>query len=320
MVAESTALVVRESAPPVIVPRTLADMIDIAERLSKSSLLPEALRGKVPEVLMQMMAGQELGLFSMASLRSFHIIKGKPVMGSDAMVAVVLASGKAEYFRRVGEGTDKAVTYATKRRGLEEQRCTWTWEMAKTASLTGGDNWRGYPRAMLASRAKSELARDVYPDVLAGCYTADEISDRAPSSPQSDVVDAEFVETKWSEQPAVMAAAVTKGKMIDAALGVTTHERAQAEEATRQMFSLADYPEIAEAETAVTMESLKATAAKFGARKLGPGPAHDAMSRAYKASVQRLKAPPTSGVSSSAVAETPVNSATSSDASTGEST
>ncbi len=210
MVAD-TALTVRESQPPVIVPRNLQEMIDIAERLAKSSLLPEALRGKVPEVLMQIMAGQELGLYSMASLRSFNIIQGKPVMGSDAMVAVVLGSGKAEYFRRVGEGTDKSVTYETKRRGQEAQRCTWTIEMAKAAALHQKDNWRTFPRAMLASRAKSELARDVYPDVLAGCYSTDEVGDTTTAvrdavrnEEATQAVDAEFTETTV-DAPEVLA-------------------------------------------------------------------------------------------------------------------
>lgn len=276
------ALAVRESAPPVIVPRTLQEMIDIAERLAKSSLLPEALRGKVPDVLMQIMAGQELGLYSMASLRSFNIINGKPVMGADAMVAVILGSGKAEYFRRVGDGSATSVTYATKRRGEQERTCTWTIEMAKTAALHQKDNWRTYPRAMLASRAKSELARDVYPDVLAGCYTPDEISDRTPSAPvEADIVDAEFTETP-----------------VD----------------------LSQYPEIDEITSAASMDDLKAIAAKFAARKLGPGQAYDAMSAAYKLRVQQLKktptSPPASGDSSSAGVVTQPTSETSSGGST----
>lgn len=187
------------------------ELIDLAERLAKSSLLPEALRGKVPEVMMQIMAGQELGLHSMVSLRSFHVISGKPVMASDAMVAIVLGSGKAEYFRRVGEGSDTSVTYATRRKGsAEEQRCTWTIEMAKRASLNTKDTWRAYPRAMLASRAKSDLARDVYPDVLAGCYSEDEISHGAPNAPKQDAEDVEFVEVHAPAPAAVPPVAVAE--------------------------------------------------------------------------------------------------------------
>jgi hypothetical protein len=278
-----TAIAVRESAPPVIVPRNLAEMIDIAERIAKSNLLPEALRGKVPEVLMQIMAGQELGLYSMASLRSFNIIQGKPVMSADAMVAVVLGSGKAEYFRRVGEGTSKTVTYATKRRGEPEQKCTWTIEMAKEASLHQKDNWRGYPRAMLASRAKSELARDVYPDVLAGCYTPDEIGDHASGTPREpDAIEAEFVDV-----PA----------------------------------STIEHSEIAKIDTIDTIEALKAHSAVLARLPLSDVDKR-ALNERYKARMAFLKTVvptphPASSGSSSAGEATSTNSGDSSDASTG---
>lgn len=286
----TNALAIREAAPPVIVPRSLDEMISLAERLASSSLLPAALRGKVPEVLMQIMAGQELGLYSMASLRSFHIIEGKPTMAADAMVAIVLGSGKAEYFRRVGEGTADAVTYETKRRDQPPQRCTWTWEMAKAAALTQKDNWRLYRRAMLASRAKSELARDVYPDVLAGCYTPDEVGDRAPNAPREDVQDAEFVESP-------VADVTPEPPVVDS-----------------------DYPEIAQIKAAGSIEQLKEIAGRFAARKLKPGhPAYDAVNAAYKAQTAEIKRravptpPPASDDGSSGSGE-----ATPSDASTGE--
>lgn len=188
---ETTALTVRGERE-IVLPRSMDEFIKLAEKLAESKLLPEELRGKVPEVLMQMLSGQELGLTPMTSLRSFHIIKGRPVMSSDAMVAIVLGSGKAEYFRRV-EATDKSVTYATKRRGETEQRCTWTMDMARTAGLAAKDNWRAHPRQMLASRCKTELARDVYPDVLAGCMELDEATPSV-QSPLPDAQDAEFVD------------------------------------------------------------------------------------------------------------------------------
>lgn len=179
-----------------ITPRTIDEATSLAERLSKSSLLPKAMQGKMPDVLVTILAGQEMGLSPMASLRSFHVIEGKTVLGADGMVALVLGSGKAEYFERVEE-SDTSVTYETKRVGaLKPRRCTWTLQMAKAAALNAKDNWRLYPRAMLASRAKSELARDVYPDVLAGCYTEDEQEYiRTPT----DAIDAEFVEVEPAE-------------------------------------------------------------------------------------------------------------------------
>lgn len=182
-----------------IVPRTLDEVSDLAARLADSTLLPKAMQGKIPDVLVTIMAGQEMGLAPMASLRAIHVIEGKPVLSADGMIAVILGSGKAVYFERVEE-SDAKVTYETMRVGAKQpRRCTWTIEMAKRAGLNLKDNWRQYPRAMLASRAKAELARDVYPDVLAGCYTEDEIDRPAAAAhpayvPPADVIDAEVVD------------------------------------------------------------------------------------------------------------------------------
>lgn len=180
-----------------IVPKTITECTALAEVLAKSELLPKALRGKVPDVLMTIMAGQEMGLTPMASLRNFHVIEGKPVMGADGMVALVMGSGKAVYFDRIEE-SDKSVTYETLRAGSKTpRRCTWTLDMAKVAGVHLKDNWRAYPRAMLAARAKSELARDVYPDVLAGCYTQEEAEtwngEHPAYVPPVDAIDAEVV-------------------------------------------------------------------------------------------------------------------------------
>lgn len=188
-----------------IIPKTLDESRTLATLLAKSSLVPPDLRGKEADVFVQVLAGLELGMAPMASIRNVHIIKGKPVMSADGMVALALGSGLAEYFLCVEE-SDTSATYATKRKGSpHEQRCTWTAEDAKRAGLMTNDNWRKYPRAMLKARCKAVLARDAYPDVLAGCYDPDEareFSEPTPAPrpaprkapPPPEVIDAELVE------------------------------------------------------------------------------------------------------------------------------
>jgi hypothetical protein len=153
---------------------------DMSQYLKTSSLLPADLRGKEADICMTIMAGHELGIEPMAALRGIHVVKGRPVLSADMMAGVVLASGKAEYFEQVESTAERAI-YVTKRRGSQrEQRATFTIEEARTAGLSG-DNWKKYPAAMLRARAKSILARDAYPDALAGCYETDEARDFAPA-------------------------------------------------------------------------------------------------------------------------------------------
>ena len=189
------------------VPSDLNGFSALAEQFSKSKLIPADLQGKSADVFVTLLAGHELGLSPMAALRGIHVVKGKPVLSSDTMAAIVLASGAAEYIRCV-ESTPTVATYATKRKGVpgEEDVRTWTMEDARRAKLDG-DNWTKYPRAMLKARCKAELLRDVYPDVLAGCYVDGEIDDPsqiqrpakiAPVAAPADVIDAEVVErTPW---------------------------------------------------------------------------------------------------------------------------
>lgn len=190
-----------------IIPRSADELEALAERFAKSSLIPAAMRGKVADVFVTIVTGQELGFAPMAALRSIHVIEGKPVLSAEGKVALVLRSGKAKYFTRVEEA-DSQVTYETWRIGdPKPRRCTWTLEMAKKAALNLKDNWRGYLRQMLSARAKSELADDVYPDVLAGVHILDEIE--SPDAVQqidghAEVLDAEVVSETVAE-PAVFA-------------------------------------------------------------------------------------------------------------------
>jgi hypothetical protein len=176
-----------------VIPKDISEVQSLAEILSKATNLPDALKGKIPDVVAQVLAGAELGLAPMASIRGVHIVQGKPIMSADTMVGLVLSSGLAEYFVQL-ESSAASVTFETKRRGSPHpQRCTWTLDDAKRAGIASKDNWRLYPRQMLSARARAELARSVYPDVLAGVYVPEE--DIVPARPlaHADAVDAEIV-------------------------------------------------------------------------------------------------------------------------------
>jgi len=130
------------------------------------------------QALMAIMAGREMGIGAIASLRGFHFIKGKLCLSSQLMAAQILKSGKAEYWELI-ESSNRTATYATKRvGGRNEQRKTFTVDDAKLAQLVKGDgNWQKYPAAMCEARAASALARVVYPDLLMGVYLPDEMDE-----------------------------------------------------------------------------------------------------------------------------------------------
>lgn len=184
----TTALTIREPevlpAAPYerqLDPRSLREARIVATDLHASKLL--SAYGTAQGVLSTIMLGRELGLPTMAALRGVHIIEGKHSLSAQMMVALVLKSGMAEYFEPVSFDATQA-TFVTKRKGgRNEVTLTHTIEMAKTAGLLKpNSNWEKIPTDMLVARAQSRLCRLVYPDVVGGLYTPDELKDASAAA------------------------------------------------------------------------------------------------------------------------------------------
>ena len=159
-------------------PRSMRDARLLAKDLFDSRMFSSY--GTPQGVLSTVMVGRELGLPAMAALRSIHNIEGRHALSAQLMVALVLRSGLAEYFEPVSF-SEKEATYETKRKGARNPvKLTHTIEMAQTANngaFKPKSNWLTVPTDMLVSRASSRLARMVYPDLLAGLYTPEELAD-----------------------------------------------------------------------------------------------------------------------------------------------
>ncbi|MEO1632356.1 MAG: recombinase RecT [Bacteroidota bacterium] len=157
-----------------MLPTTFDQASAFADAVARSSFVPDAFRGKPGDVLACIIAGHELGIGPMQALRSIHVVKGKPILSADLMVALCKRSGVCRYFRLV-ESTPERAVYETQREGdPEPTRLVWTMQDAKRARLTGNGNWQKHPAAMLRARCSSALARAVYPDLVAGIYEDDE--------------------------------------------------------------------------------------------------------------------------------------------------
>ena len=187
----SAALAVREVEvlPPSewerqLDPRSMKDARTLAQDLFASRMF--SAYGTPQAVLSTIMVGRELGLPAMASLRSINNIEGKHSLSAALMVALVLKSGMAEYFRPVTddqgnlEMDEKHATFETLRKGPGNRpvKLTYTIEEAKTAGLLKEKSgWVKNPKPMLVARAQSTLVRLVYPDLMAGLYTPEELTD-----------------------------------------------------------------------------------------------------------------------------------------------
>ena len=170
---ESTQLV---SSP--YSPRSFEGAWEMAQIVAKSRLAPSI---QTPEAAFVVMAlGSDMGMSLSQSLRGIQVIDGKACPTADCLVACVLNSGRAEYFREVETTKEKSV-WETRRKGeAKPQRSVFTIEDARTAGLIRpGSGWAKFPERMLKARAKAFLVRDVYPDLSLGLFTPEELGDES---------------------------------------------------------------------------------------------------------------------------------------------
>jgi hypothetical protein len=138
---------------------------------------------KTPEqALVLMMLAQSEGIHPMTAVRDYHIIEGKPTLKADTMLARFQESGgKVDWLTL----TDVKVEAKFSHVKGGTATIAWTKEMAERAKLWNRPVWQAYSRAMLRSRVISEGVRTVFPSVISGVYTPEEIQDIDPQLPQS---------------------------------------------------------------------------------------------------------------------------------------
>jgi hypothetical protein len=230
-----TALQTRPAAPAlpaVYEPRNFEEAMRIALVYASSGLLGEVRSQEAALVIMA--TGAELGIPATTALRAIYIVKGKPILSSDLIVALCLKrTDICEYFICI-ESTATQATYETKRIGVQAPiRNTFTLEDAKRAKLglewdkshgkliqSEDSNWAKYPKAMLRHRSAAELARQVYPDIVLGLYTIadeDEIAREAidvtpaPQLVTTPIVEQEALSVSMERWAALFAKAKTVG-------------------------------------------------------------------------------------------------------------
>lgn len=140
----------------------------IATSLAKTSFVPQSLRGKAEDITAAILAGQELGLRPMASLRSMDIIQGTPALRAHAMRGLVQSKGHKVWM--VEQSPQRVVMRGQRREADgtygEVQESVWDFARAELMGLTGKAEWKKQPQTMLTARATGEICRLVASDAL----------------------------------------------------------------------------------------------------------------------------------------------------------
>lgn len=186
-------------------PQNLEQAMSLSKALFGSGLLPRSI--KTPQdLLIIMMTGRELGLSTQQAIRTIYVVDGKPSPSADLLVGLVKRHRDVcEYFSVVEQTADRAVVETQRVGAPAPERFEYTMADARGAGLTGKDNWKKYPAAMLMARCQSMAARKVYPDLVMGLYIPDELESSPPDAgvvlPAGETVDSVTGEVLVNEPP-----------------------------------------------------------------------------------------------------------------------
>ena len=182
-----------------IILRSFEELTEFGRQVAASGLAPKDFQGKPLACSIAIQMGLEIGLSPMQALQSVAVINGRPGIFGDAALALVRASGLLESYTQevMGEGDSmKAIVSCV--RGGEKYTSIFTVADAKRAGLWDAREkvsrykdgkqyearndapWFRYPGRMMMFRARGFLLRDVFPDVLKGFKTTEELEDYGP--------------------------------------------------------------------------------------------------------------------------------------------
>ncbi len=168
---------------------------------TNQSMSKEDLRGLVFYTLF---SAKELGISFTQAIQGISIIKGRPAMTAELMLALVYRSNLMTSFSEVLSGSlndkDAKYTCIVQRGTLEKVTRSFSIEDAKRAGLWIYDKatapnipWKTYPLRMLQMRARTTALRDAFPDIVKG-FTSEEEARDIPSEPKDITPDKKVLE------------------------------------------------------------------------------------------------------------------------------
>jgi hypothetical protein len=156
---------------------SFAEMERLAASIAKSRLFGI----QTPEQALTLMAiSQAEGRHPALAARDYDIIQGRPAKKAEAMQRdFIAAGGKIEWHALDDSQADATFSHPSG----GSVRISWDTARAQKAGLSGKDNWKKFPRAMLRSRCVSEGVRTVFPTATSGMYVPEEVRDFEPREP-----------------------------------------------------------------------------------------------------------------------------------------
>lgn len=184
------------------------DAWKMAEVLARSTMTPDAFRGKPENVFLALELAHRVDVSAMHVMQNLSVINGKPFLAASFVIGMVNASGLFASRLRfdVQEDPLAATCYAFEHSG-ERVSTTVTWEHAKRAGWVSrkGSKYAEMPEIMLQYRAATFFARLHCPEIMFGFHTDVEADSFEPRDVKVDPLDRALAPRK--EEPKAEPAA-----------------------------------------------------------------------------------------------------------------
>jgi hypothetical protein len=178
----------------------MSDIVRLANTICHTAFVPKAYRDNPPATAAAILAGRELGLPPMTSLRHVQVVEGSPSLGAEYKRARVLAAG---HRLDIDEHTTEACQVTGHRRGHKSVTVRYTIADARRAGLVKDRGaYMTRPRRMLFARASTEVVDALFSDLTNGLPTTELLEvgedgdaplalDAPPAAPERQRVTAE---------------------------------------------------------------------------------------------------------------------------------
>lgn len=151
-----------------------ADMQSMAHSIAASGLFGMK---TADQALALMLVAQAEGQHPATITQDYDIIQGKAARKTHSVLARFQQMGGTVEWHEL---TDKIADATFSHKAGGTLRLDWTFAQAEKSKLTGKDNWKNYPRAMLRARCIAEGIRAIYPAAIGGMMVSEEAQDAHP--------------------------------------------------------------------------------------------------------------------------------------------
>lgn len=167
------------------------DAMQFCIMYSQSETCPDHLINKPGDVMIVGMHGAEIGLKFMQSINSIMVVKRKPTLWGDMVLALCMASSDWEDMEETWDGETETATCIIKCKKRKKPHVT-TFSIAasKKAGLyvRKGSLYPLYPEDMCKKRARQKNLRDCFAHVLGGIVSKEEADEYVDISPPDSYI------------------------------------------------------------------------------------------------------------------------------------